>query len=198
MCSTVNDGGCAMIITNKDRAKDTPKKPIKVITGGEHAHYSSYVEPPVLDGYYEMGAHYRDTLARDGVKHDDINVVAFYDHFSSHVLLQYEEFGFCGKGEAPDMVADGVMTLDGRFPTCTDGGNQSFSHPGFPLLFRPIEGVRQLRGEVKDLCPGWEQGQHTYDASMCRKIPNPRLAFTSNPGSPTLQGAMMVMGPEEA
>lgn len=196
MCSAVNDGGCAMILTHKDRARDLRKKPVKVMTGATHTSYPAYLEPPVLDGYYEMGAHYRQNLARAGVKHDDINVVEFYDHFASHVLLQYEEFGFCGKGEAPDLVASGAMKLNGRFPTCTDGGNLSFSHPGAPVLYRPIEIVRQMRGEVKDLCPGWERGQHTFDPARCRKIRDPKLGLCSNPGTPTLQGAMMVLGPE--
>jgi acetyl-CoA acetyltransferase len=197
MCSTVNDGGCAMVLTHKDRAKDTPKPPIRVIAGASHIAYPAYHEPPALEGYYAAGRHYRDTMARAGVNPaEDINLVEFYDHFASHVLMQYEQFGFCGKGEAPDLVQSGEMRLGGRFPTCTDGGNLSFSHPGAPILHRPIEGVRQLRGEVKDLCPAWESGDHTYDPAMCRKVREPKLAFASNPGTPTIQGSMLVMGAE--
>jgi acetyl-CoA acetyltransferase len=195
MCSMVTDGGCALVIARKDRAASTRKQPIRIICGAERVLYPAYNQPPLLDGYYEYGAHYRDTMARAGVSPDDINVVEFYDHFASHVLLQYEQFGFCGKGDAPDLVMSGAMKLDGRFPTCTDGGNLSFSHPGAPYMLRQVEAVRQLRGEVKDLCPGWERGDHTYDPARCRKIRNPRLAFTSSPGTPTLQGSMLVLGP---
>lgn len=195
MCSTVNDGGCAMVIARADRAGSTRKQPVEILCGASLATHGAYHEPPFLEGYYEWGQHYRDTLDRAGIKNADINVVEFYDHFASHVLLQYEEFGFCGKGEAPDLVQDGAMRLDGRYPTCTDGGNLSYSHPGAPVMFRPIEVVRQLRGEAKDLCPGWERGEHTFDPSICRKIRNPKLGFTSNPGSPTLQGSMMALGP---
>lgn len=195
MCSTVNDGGCAMVIARADRARSTPKPSVEMLCGASLRTHGGYHEPPWLEGYYEWGQHYRDTLARAGVSNEDINVVEFYDHFASHVLLQYEQFGFCRKGEAPDLVQDGAMRLDGRFPTCTDGGNLSFSHPGAPMMFRPIEVVRQLRGEVKDLCPGWEAGEHTFDPALCRKIRDPKLGFTSNPGSPTLQGAMMAFGP---
>lgn len=197
MCSTVNDGGCAMILTHKDRAKDTPKPPIRVIAGASHVAYPAYHEPPALEGYHAAGRHYRDTMARAGVNPaEDINMVEFYDHFASHVLMQYEQFGFCGKGEAPDLVKSGEMKLGGRFPTCTDGGNLSFSHPGAPILHRPIEGVRQLRGEVKDLCPGWATGDHSYDPALCRKVREPKLAFASNPGTPTIQGSMLVLGAE--
>jgi acetyl-CoA acetyltransferase len=196
MCSTVNDGGCAIVITHKERAADTPKKAVRIICGAQKLLYPAYHEVPVLDGYYEEGEHYRETVRRAGVSFDDINVVEFYDHFTSHNLLQYESFGFCGKGEAPDLVKEGAMKLDGRFPTSTDGGNLAYSHPGLPVMLRQIEAVRQLRGEVKDLCPGWQNGEHTYDPARCRKIRNPKLAFCSSAGTPTLQGSMMVLGPE--
>lgn len=194
MCSTVNDGGCAMVLARADRAQSAKKPGVEVLCGASVSTGNGYHEPPFLENYYEWGQIYRDTLARADIRHSDINVVEFYDHFASHVLLQYEEFGFCGKGEAPDLVADGAMLLNGAFPTCTDGGNLSFSHPGLPVMLRAIEVVRQLRGEVKDLCPGWERGEHTFDPTLCRKIRNPKLGFTSNPGSPTLQGSMMALG----
>lgn len=196
MSSTVNDGGCAMVIARADRARSTRKPPIRLICGAQKVQYPAYHQPPTLEGYYEEGAHFRDTVTRADVRFEDINVVEFYDHFASHNLLQYEQFGFCGKGEAPDLVKDGAMLLDGRFPTSTDGGNLAFSHPGMPMMLRQIEAVRQLRGEVKDLCPGWERGEHTHDPARCRKVRNPKLAFASSAGTPTLQGSMLVLGPD--
>ncbi|MFN0180239.1 MAG: thiolase C-terminal domain-containing protein, partial [Gemmatimonadales bacterium] len=107
---------------------------------------------------------------------------------------QYEQMGFCGKGEGPDFVLSGAAGLGGKFPTCTDGGNLSFSHPGFPIVFRYVEAVRQLRGQAKDLCPGWAKGEHTYDPEICRSVKDAKLAFVSCPGTPTLQGSMLVLG----
>lgn len=194
MCSSVTDGGCAIILARADRAKDCPKKPVGIVTGAALTHYPAYQEPPTLDGYYELGDHYRKTMLRAGVTAKDIDVVEFYDHFASHDLIQYEQFGFCGKGEGPDFVLSGGGKLDGHTPTCTDGGNLSFSHPGFPIVFRYVEAVRQLRGEAKDLCPGWASGDHTYDPELCRSVKDARLAFVSCPGTPTIQGSMLVLG----
>jgi acetyl-CoA acetyltransferase len=191
MCSSVTDGGCAIILGRKDRLRTKPG--VHVVCGAQMTHYPAYQEAPTLDGYYELAAHYRDTMARAGISAQDVDVVEFYDHFASHVLIQYEQFGFCGKGEGPDLVQSGAAKLDGRFPTCTDGGNLSFSHPGFPIVYRYIEAVRQLRGEVRDLCPGAE-GEHTFDPAICRKVRDPRLAFVSCPGTPTLQGSFLVLG----
>jgi acetyl-CoA acetyltransferase len=194
MCSSVTDGGCAIILARKDRVAGSKKRGVRVVCGAGTTTYPAYQEPPTLDNYYEGAAIYRDTVKRAGVNMNDVNVVEFYDHFASHNLIQYEQFGFCGKGEAPDLVKSGAHRLGGQFTTCTDGGNLSFSHPGFPVVFRYVEAVRQLRGEVKDLCPGWASGDHTFDPERCRKIRNPKMAFVSCPGTPTMQGSMLVLG----
>ena len=193
MCSAVTDGGCAVILSRKDRANGNGNKGVHVVCGASLTHTPTYYEPPTLEGYYELGQHYRDVVTRARVNMDDIDAVEFYDHFTSHVLLQYEQFGFCGKGEAPDLVKAGEMRLGGKFPTCTDGGNLSFSHPGNPIVFRYIEAVRQLRGEAKDLCPDWAKGIHTYEPTVCRMVRDARLAFVSSSGSATIMGGMLVL-----
>ena len=193
MCSTVSDGGCAIVMTHRDRARDTRRTPIRILGGGNQQPYPAYFEPPVLHYVPDEGAFAREGLARAGIRHDDIDVVEFYDHFASGVLMQYETYGFCGQGEAGEFVKSGVMRLDGRYPTCTDGGNLSFSHNGNPTLFRPIEAVRQLRGDVRDGCPGWDRGEHTHDPSLCRAVRDPQVAFVTNAGPPTGGGSFMVL-----
>jgi acetyl-CoA acetyltransferase len=190
MCSSVNDGGAAIILTRADRARASRTVPISIVTAGNQQPYVPYREAPVLDAVADEGRFARDALTRAGVSHDDIGVVALYDQFAIGVLMAFEMFGFCGRGEAADLVADGVMEIDGRLPTCTDGGNQSFSHNGSPVLFRPIEAVRQLRGEVRDACPA---DGHTH-VPGCRAVRDPRLAFVSNPGPPTGGNSFMVLG----
>jgi acetyl-CoA acetyltransferase len=192
MCSSVNDGGCAVIITRSDRARDTRKTPISVLAAGNQQPYAPYYEAPVLDAVPDEGAFVREAMSGAGLTHADIDVVEFYDHFAIGVLMEYEMFGFCDRGAAPDLVLSGAMRIDGRYPTCTDGGNLSFSHNGSPVLFRPIEAVRQLRGEVRDGCQGWASGEHSHTGS-CRAVRDPRVAFVSNPGPPTGGNAFMVL-----
>jgi acetyl-CoA acetyltransferase len=67
-----------------------------------------------------------------------------YDHFTPYVLMQLEELGFCGRGEAPGFVADGRIEVDGAFPLNTHGGQlgEAYIHGMNGIA----EGVRQIRG----------------------------------------------------
>ncbi len=56
---------------------------------------------------------------------------------------------------------------------------------GAPALLRPIEAVRQLRGEVRDRCPGWERGEHTREPWRCRAARDPEVALAGGMGPPT-------------
>jgi acetyl-CoA acetyltransferase len=192
MCSTVNDGGNAIIVTRRDRAADA-RKPIRMLTGGvQNPPYASYYDAPVLDSMPDEGAFVRSRMAAAGITHDDISLLQIYDHFAIGVLMELEMYGFCKPGEAADFVSSRGLGLDGAFPLCTDGGNHSFSHNGIPAMYRVIEAVRQLRGEVKDLCPGHATGVHTHEPSICRAVKEPELAFATSPGPPTNGGSFGV------
>jgi acetyl-CoA acetyltransferase len=69
-----------------------------------------------------------------------------YDHFTPFVLMQLEEFGFCGKGEAAGFVAGE------RLPLNTHGGQlgEAYLHG----MNGVAEAVRQLRGTAVNQIPG--------------------------------------------
>ncbi len=68
----------------------------------------------------------------------------FYDHFTPYVLMQLEELGFCGRGEAKDFIAGGAIELGGKLPINTHGGQlgEAYIHGMNGIA----EGVRQIRG----------------------------------------------------
>jgi acetyl-CoA acetyltransferase len=67
-----------------------------------------------------------------------------YDAFSPMFFMQLEALGFCGPGEAKDLIADGGIGPDGSLPSNTNGGliGEGYIH-GLNLT---AEAVRQLRG----------------------------------------------------
>jgi acetyl-CoA acetyltransferase len=158
-CAMTSEGGCALVMTTTERARDLRKPPV-VILGGSTDHYGpSYQHPPVWD----LGGNKRADLvagtvgrraaeaafAMAGLGPEDVDVCEFYDPFSFEIIRQFEAFGFCKEGEGGDFVVDGTIEPGGRYPVTTDGGLMSFSHGGamVQLLQRAIRGVQQVRGE---------------------------------------------------
>jgi len=65
------------------------------------------------------------------------------------VMMQFEDLGFCEKGEGSAFVQANTMTFDGSFPNNTSGGQLSAGQAGAAGGFLGmVEGIRQLTGEV--------------------------------------------------
>ena len=179
MCSIVNDGGNCVVVTSAERAKNCRHKPVWVLSGAMESRYKAYFEVPTLEMLNSRN-HMLQGFDRAGVAPHEVDLVMVYDHFAGGIIMQYEALGFCEMGEGGPFGVENVG-LDDPFPICPDGGNQSYSHPGNPYNFKIIEAVRQMRNEVKDLCPQWQKGLHTYDRNLCRKIRNPKIAAACGP-----------------
>ena len=105
-------------------------------------------------GIPEMGVVGRELWRQSGLRPDDMPVAVLYDHFTPYVLMQLEELGFCGRGEAPGFVADGAIEIGGRLPVNTHGGQlgEAYIHGMNGIA----EGVRQLRGASVNQVDGAE------------------------------------------
>lgn len=148
-CCLVTDGGGAIVIARKDRARDAAKKPVRILGAGEsHAqwHVAQCADLTVTPGAVS-GA---EAFGMAGVRPADVDVFEPYDNFTHAVLLYLEDLGFCGKGEAPAFIADGRLRPGGALPSMTSGGGLSYCHPGALGILLLIEAVRQLRGEAGD------------------------------------------------
>ena len=140
------DGGGAAVVTTRARARDAAKTPIRVL-GAAHGHTHWHVSQ-LADFTRSSGVRSgRDAFARAGIGHADVDVLELYDNFTSSVILQLEDLGFCKRGEGGPFVAEGHLRPGGRLPALTMGGGLSYNHPGALGILLLVEAVRQLRGE---------------------------------------------------
>ena len=154
-CCQESDGGVALVVTSRERAADLPQSPAFVAaaaqgSGTDQFTMNSYYRDD-LTGLPEMGVVARQLWAQSGLGPEDMSVAVLYDHFTPFVLVQLEELGFCGKGEARHFIADGALELDGRLPTNPHGGQlgEAYVHGMNGIA----EAVRQLRGTAVNQVP---------------------------------------------
>lgn len=148
-CCQESDGACAFVMTSVERARDLPHPPAVIRAAaqgflrGQH-NMTSYYRDSIV-GLPEVGRIGRQLWEQSGLTPDDIQTAMFYDHFTPFVLIQLEEFGFCGRGEAPGFIADGAIELGGRLPINPHGGliGEAYIHGANNIN----EAVRQLRGD---------------------------------------------------
>lgn len=146
-CCLVTDGGGVLILTRGDRARDTAKRPIRILGAAEaHTHWNISQMPDltVTAGAQTAGR----AFGMAGIEPSDVDLVQPYDSFTITVLMALEDLGFCGKGEGGAFVSGGRLAPGGDLPSMTSGGGLSYCHPGALGLLLLVEAVRQLRGEA--------------------------------------------------
>jgi acetyl-CoA acetyltransferase len=145
------DGAIAVIVTSADRARDLRQKPVYVhasAQGGAAEWGRSIYWMNMPDDSFTSSGHAavaRQLYARSDVGPSGIDTAQIYDHFTSQVLMQLEDYNFCGKGEGGDFVASGAIRFDGgALPVNTDGGQLSGGYIWGMSHIR--EAVDQMRG----------------------------------------------------
>ena len=150
-CCVISDGGCCIILTTEERARDLAHKPVFVrgAAGGTTHHSIQAMADMTHTAAAVSGP---KAFAEAGITPADVDMFAMYDSFTYTVLVVLEDLGFAPKGEGGAFVTDGGgnLRLGGALPTNTDGGGLSATHPGMRGLFLLCEASRQLRGEAGD------------------------------------------------
>jgi acetyl-CoA acetyltransferase len=156
-CCQETDGAVAIVVTSVERARDLKQRPAVIeaaAQGSSPDQYTmvSYYRPEL--GLPEMGVVGQQLWHQSGLSPADIQTAVIYDHFTPFTLIQLEELGFCGKGEAKDFIADGAVEVGGRLPINTHGGQlgEAYIHGMNGIA----EGVRQLRGTSLNPVPDVE------------------------------------------
>ena len=146
-CCQESDGAVALVVTSTARAADLAAVGVPILAAAQ----GSAPDQFVMTSYYrddigipEMGVVGRALWSQSGLTPAEMSTAVLYDHFTPYVLMQLEELGFCGPGEARDFIADGAIELGGRLPLNTHGGQlgEAYIHGMNGIA----EGVRQLRG----------------------------------------------------
>lgn len=108
-CTAEVDGGCAIVLTSIERARDLPNPPAIIRSGAYSAQLGSGLDIGDHLSWPDFSRNYTSVLAPRlfglaGVQPSDIEVAEIYDCFSSTVLMGIEGLGLSERGGAGHLV----------------------------------------------------------------------------------------------
>ncbi len=165
-------GAEAFLVMGQERAQDLGLA--HVVIRGTIERHNAFADDPVM---YRGGwlVDRDDLYAQADATPGDIDFVQTYDDYPVIVMMQFEDLGFCAKGEGPAFVNAHSLTYDGSFPHNTSGGQLSSGQAGAAGGFIGMtEAIRQLTdsadkrgvsGAQLGLVSGY--GMVAYDRCVC-------------------------------
>ncbi|MDE2370244.1 MAG: thiolase family protein [Burkholderiales bacterium] len=165
-------GAEAFLVMREERARELGL-PHALMRGAIERHNAYADDPVMVRGGWRVD---RDDLyAQAATTPAQIDFIQTYDDYPVIVMLQFEDLGFCEKGEGPAFVRAHTLTHDGDFPNNTSGGQLSCGQAGAAGGFLGmVEAIRQLTGGAGEravpaarlgLVTGF--GMVTYDRCLC-------------------------------
>ncbi len=173
------DGAIVMVLASEDVARALREDPIW-IRGIGWCNDSPSLESrewgnlPYIQEAAQMA--YRQAGLRD--PWNEVDVAEIDDTYAYKELQTLEALGFCGYGEAGNLLESGAFDLDGELPVNPSGGSLGVGHLLEATgLMRALEACLQLRGEA---------GAHQVKGAEVALVQSWR-------GVPTTSGAVAIL-----
>ena len=140
-------GAEAVVVTTAERAVDAPHRGVRILGCGEALSPDPFQRDDFLVTPTVESA--RRAFSAAGVSPSEVDLAQIYDCYTSAVLIELEDAGFCAKGEGGAFVESHDLAFDGDFPLNTGGGMLSFGQPGLGGgMALVVEAVRQCMGRA--------------------------------------------------
>ena len=140
-CSIPANGAAALVLSKE-------QTDIEIAASAEDSDYLAPFERDDMTSWEATRNAAAEAYREAGIGPSDIDIAELHDAFTSVELISYEDLGFCGKGEAKEMIRKGITNIDGKLPVNTSGGLKAKGHPisatGVSQIY---EIVRQIRGQ---------------------------------------------------
>lgn len=158
-CVPQSDGAAAVLVVAGDVVDRFTDKPVWVRGVGIGMDRVMHQHKHDMTSFPATVRAAKQAYAMAGIQPHDIDVAEVHDCFSGVELINYEDLGFCGRGEAATMIDTGETSLDGRLPVNPSGGLKSKGHPpGATGVAQCVELYEQLRQEGANQVDGAHWG----------------------------------------
>src|SRR5262252_10509651 len=138
-------GAEAFLVCREDVARSLNLPSVRILSTIER-HNAFPNDPMQIRGGWELDIGELWSMAALTPK--DVDFIQTYDDYPAISMMQFEDLGFCSKGEGPDFVRSHTLTNDGTFPHNTSGGQLSVGQAGAAGGFLGlVEAMRQLTSQ---------------------------------------------------
>lgn len=147
-CVMFCDGANAFLVTSEQRARDLGIS--KMVRPTAYAEVTNFNGADPLADITETGFSKiaPKVYGKSGLGPKDIRMFQPYDDFTIAVMMKFEDFGFCKRGQGSDFTLDTDLSFRGTLPLNTGGGQISAGQPGLASGgLNLAEAVRQMFGE---------------------------------------------------
>jgi acetyl-CoA C-acetyltransferase len=181
-CCPTTDGAAAAVLCRADLARSFRGDPVYVRGIGLAVVSGQPYYKPSFDylGFPATQAAAKSAYEQAGVGPRDLDLAEVHDCFTITEILNYEDLGFCARGEGGRFVEEGRADFDGELPVNLSGGLKAFGHPIGATGMRMIyEITQQLQGRAGE-----------------RQKPGVRLGLAHNLGGPGAVSCVSILSNE--
>src|SRR5438876_6421509 len=150
-CCPTTDGAAAAVVCRADLVRDFTGEPVWPLGIGLAAVSGQPYYKPSF-GYVGFEATVRAAgraYTQAKLTPAQVDFAEVHDCFTITEILNYEDLGFCARGEGGRLVEEGRADLGGEKPVNPSGGLKSYGHPVGATGVRMIyELTTQLRGQA--------------------------------------------------
>ena len=126
-------GAEAFLVMSEARARELGL-PHVLVRGAIERHNAFADDPVMVRGGWLVDR--AELYAQAGVQPKDIDFVQTYDDYPVIVMMQFEDLGFCGKGEGPSFVrANAASRTTAAFRTTPAAASCRPARPARPAAF---------------------------------------------------------------
>ncbi len=148
-CSGITDGAAGLILAEEEIARKFTDAPVYIIGSGQCAMGNIINGLRSLTTWEPMKMAAKEAFRSAKVTPNDIDVAELHDCFTISEIIEYEDLGFCAKGEGGKFIEEGRSKIGGKVAVNTRGGLLGTGHPlGATGIAQAIEIVQQLKGEA--------------------------------------------------
>jgi acetyl-CoA C-acetyltransferase len=159
-CCPITDGCSAVILASEEKAAYLTDRPLVYIKGtGQASLNNMSANMPDWTTWEALRMASRKAYRDARVGPREVDVAQTHDCFTISEIIEYEDLGFCEKGEGGLFIQEGKSDFGGEVPINTDGGLLSCGHPfGGTGIRQAAEIMRQLQGRAARQVQGAEIG----------------------------------------